>query len=152
MSAISDSGITLGPVHHLRLTVTDVERSRAFYTDVLGLQVAMDGPPPSDDPHHDVLVDSLQGGIVLMGSGFILGLRPADAERQAAKDRFDPFRIGLDHLSFNVPDRAALAAARERLAQWGVPHGEIAELPPFALAVLSFEDPDGIQLELSAPM
>ena len=38
--------LTLGPVHHLRLTVTDVERSRVFYTELLGFQTAMDSPPP----------------------------------------------------------------------------------------------------------
>jgi hypothetical protein len=27
--------LSLGPVHHLRLTVTDVDRSRTFYTDLL---------------------------------------------------------------------------------------------------------------------
>jgi glyoxylase I family protein len=42
--------LSLGPVHHLRLTVTDVERSRAFYTELLGFQIAMDTPPPADDP------------------------------------------------------------------------------------------------------
>jgi hypothetical protein len=33
--------LSLGPIHHLRLTVTDVEQSRAFY---------MDTRPPVDDP------------------------------------------------------------------------------------------------------
>ena len=42
--------LSLGPVHHLRLTVTDVERSQAFYTELLGFQIAMDAPPPADDP------------------------------------------------------------------------------------------------------
>ena len=42
--------LTLSPVHHLRLTVADVNRSRAFYTELLGFQIAMDAPPPADDP------------------------------------------------------------------------------------------------------
>ncbi|MFE1545699.1 VOC family protein [Streptomyces microflavus] len=32
---------------HVRLTVTDIERSRAFYDAVLGLPVAFDLPPLS---------------------------------------------------------------------------------------------------------
>jgi catechol 2,3-dioxygenase-like lactoylglutathione lyase family enzyme len=36
--------LSLGPVHHLRLTVTNVERSKAFYTELLGFQIAMDTP------------------------------------------------------------------------------------------------------------
>jgi hypothetical protein len=42
--------LSLGPVHHPRLTVTDVQRSRAFYTELLGFQIAVDAPPPADDP------------------------------------------------------------------------------------------------------
>ena len=41
--------LTLGTFHHIRLTVTDLERSKAFYTEVLGFQVAMDTLPPEDD-------------------------------------------------------------------------------------------------------
>jgi glyoxylase I family protein len=33
-----------------------------------------------------------------------------------------------------------------------VTHGEITRLPSFGIDVLSFEDPDGIQLELTAPV
>jgi hypothetical protein len=32
--------IAAGPVHHLRLTVTGIQRSRRFCTGLLGLQVA----------------------------------------------------------------------------------------------------------------
>jgi glyoxylase I family protein len=60
----------------------------------------MDAPPPADDPHHDLTTDLLQGGIVMVNGDLLLGLRPVDAER--ADDRFDPFRCGLDHLSFSV--------------------------------------------------
>ena len=63
--------LSLGPVHHLRLTVTDVERSRAFYTELLGFQIAMDTPPPADDPHHDLAVDLLQDGIVMVNGDLL---------------------------------------------------------------------------------
>jgi glyoxylase I family protein len=142
--------LSLGPVHHLRLTVTDVERSRAFYTELLGFQVAMDAPPPAGDPHHDLTVDVLQDGIVLANGDLLIGLRPVDAER--AGDRFDPFRCGLDHMSFGVPARADLEAAVREFEERGVEHGGITELPPFAIAVLPFKDPDGIALELTAPL
>ena len=38
------ASIATGPVHHLRLTVSDVARSRAFYTEVLGFQHVTDLP------------------------------------------------------------------------------------------------------------
>jgi catechol 2,3-dioxygenase-like lactoylglutathione lyase family enzyme len=104
--------LSLGPVHHLRLTVTDVDRSRAFYTELLGFQIAMDAPPAADDPYHDLATDLLQGGIVMVNGDLLLGLRPVDAER--ANDRFDPFRCGLDHLSFAVAGRAEPERRRRR--------------------------------------
>jgi len=142
--------LSLGPVHHLRLTVTDVERSRAFYTDLLGFQIAMDASPPADDPHHDLTTDLLQDGIVMVNGDLLLGLRPVDAER--TNDRFDPFRCGLDHLSFAVPSRAELEAAAQAFKERGVEHSDITELPPFGIAVLPFKDPDGVALELTAPL
>jgi hypothetical protein len=33
----------------------------------------------------------------------------------------------------------------------GVAHGEITTLPSFGIDVLPFRDPDGVQLELTAP-
>jgi glyoxylase I family protein len=142
--------LSLGPVHHLRLTVTDVGRSRAFYTELLGFQVAVDAPPPADDPHHDLTKDLLQGGIVMANGDLLLGLRPVDAER--ASDRFDPFRCGLDHLSFGVATKADLEAAARAFEERGVEHSEISDLPPFGIAVLPFKDPDGVALELTAPL
>jgi glyoxylase I family protein len=142
--------LSLGHIHHWRLTVTEVERSRAFYTELLGFQTAMDTPPPVDDPHHDLTLDLLQGGIVLANGDLLLGLRPVDAER--ATDRFDPFRCGLDHLSFSVPGRADLDTAARAFQERGVEHSKITELPPFGIAVLPFKDPDGVALELTAPL
>src|SRR6266540_6327770 len=142
--------LSLGPVHHLRLTVTDVERSREFYTELLGFQIAMDAPPLADDPHHDLVVQSLQLGIVMVNGDLLLGLRPVDSAR--AGDHFDPFRCGLDHLSFSVPGRTDLEVAVRAFEERGVEHGAITDLPPFGIAVLSFKDPDGLALELAAPL
>ena len=142
--------LTLGPVHHVRLTVTDVERSRSFYTELLGFQIAMDTPLPAGDPHHDLTLDALQGGIVLINGDLLLGLRPVDARR--ATDRFDPFRCGLDHLSFSVAGRSDLEAAARAFQERGVEHSTITDLPPFGIAVLPFKDPDGLALELTAPL
>jgi glyoxylase I family protein len=73
-----------------------------------------------------------------------------DAER--ASDRFDPFRCGLDHLSFGVAGRAELEAAVRAFEERGVEHSTITDLPPFGIAVLPFKDPDGVALELTAPL
>ena len=73
------------------MTVTNVQRSRTFFTEVLGFEVAVDTPPPPDDENHEVLADSMQGGVILIHQGMFFGLRPVDDERAAAGDRSDPF-------------------------------------------------------------
>ena len=103
--------------------VTDVERSRTFYSELLGFQTAMDTPPPVEDPHHDLTLDLLQGGIVLANGDLLLGLRPVDADR--ATDRFNPLRCGLDHLSFSLAGRADLEAAVRAFEERGVEHSPI---------------------------
>ena len=139
--------IPCGDIHHLRLTVTDVGRSREFYTSLLGFQVAVESPPPGD-PAEAETFKILFGGVVMVRGNLIMGLRPMAPEA----DRFDPDRVGLDHLSFSVPSRTDLEQAARLLDERGVPHGEITRLPGFAIDVLPFEDPDGIQLELTAPV
>ena len=139
--------VPTGEIHHLRLTVTDVERSREFYTGLLGFQVAVESPPP-DDPASAEVFSILFGGVVMIRGNVLMGLRPM----APAGDRFDPDRVGLDHLSFSVPAREDLEQAAQLLDEHGVPHGAITRLPSFAIDVLPFEDPDGIQLELTAPV
>ena len=138
--------IATGDIHHLRLTVTDLERSRRFYTGLLGFDVAAESPPP-DDPSAAEVFKILFGGIVMIRGNLIMGLRPM----APAGDRFDPDRVGLDHLSFGVASRGDLDDAARLFDEHGVPHGEITTLAGFGIDVLPFEDPDGVQLELTAP-
>ncbi|HEY7142789.1 MAG TPA: VOC family protein [Streptosporangiaceae bacterium] len=138
--------IPAGDIHHVRLTVTDLERSRQFYTSLLGFEVAVESPPP-DDPAAAETFKILFGGVVMIRGSLLLGLRPM----APAGDRFSPDRVGLDHLSFAVPGQADLDQAVALFDEQGVPHGEITALPSFGIAVLPFEDPDGVQLELTAP-
>ena len=138
--------VPTGDIHHLRLTVTDLARSREFYTELLGFQVAVESPPP-DDPAAEAAFKILFGGIVMVRGNLLMGLRPV----APAGDRFDPDRVGLDHLSFGVASRAELDQAAALFDERGVPRGEITTLASFGIDVLPFEDPDGMQLELTAP-
>ena len=141
------SHVAAGPVHHLRLTVTDIQRSRQFYTSLLGFQVAVESPPPGD-PAEAEAFRVLFGGVGMVRGDLMMGLRPMAPDG----DRFDPDRVGLDHLSFSVASREDLEQALRLFDEQGVPHGRITRLASFGIDVLSFEDPDGIQLELTAPV
>ncbi len=135
-------------LHHIRITVTDVARSRAFYEDVLGFGIAAESPGDPADPRVRSDPTQLYGGVLFQTNGMLFGLRPV-AE---VTDRFDSTRVGLDHISFSVGSVDELHAAATRLAAAGVEHGEVTELAGFGIAILSFSDPDGIHLELSAPL
>jgi len=125
--------ITLGPVHHIALRVTNLARSVAFYKDLFGFQ----------------LVVALPDVTILSNGTLILGLR--DQGSEASGDRFDEFRVGLDHASFSVASREDLDRAAQLLEERDVPHGEIEDLgSDFGMYVLAFRDPDNIQLELTA--
>jgi glyoxylase I family protein len=139
--------IELGGIHHIRLTVTDIERSRKFYTEIFGFDVAA-AAPESDDPKSDPSYPVLWGGVVMAKGNYLLGLRPVAAKG----DRFDEDRVGLDHLSFNVESRAALNDAIRVLDDRGISHGDVRELTSFGICVLPFRDPDNIQLEITSPL
>jgi glyoxylase I family protein len=139
--------VPTGDIHHLRLTVTDVDRSRWFYTTLLGFSVAVESPPP-DDPSAAAIYEVLFGGIVMVRGNLLLGLRPV----ARAGDRFDENRVGLDHLSFAVPGHDDLERAVALFDEHGVAHGDITGLPSFGIYVLPFRDPDNIAVELTAPI
>lgn len=142
MALIDTTGL-----HHVRLTVTDLGRSRAFYEEILGFEVAAQSPGDPSDSAVRQDPAQLYGGVVYLTNGILFGLRPV----ASAGDAFDSERTGLDHLSFAVADRAALEAAAAALEEKGIPHGEVRDLEGFGIAILSFSDPDGVHLELTAP-
>ncbi|MCW2781603.1 MAG: glyoxalase [Marmoricola sp.] len=127
---------------HVRLTVTDIERSRAFYDAVLGLPVAYEVPPDADEATRDQLW-FLFGGVIYKLGDSLFGLRPV------SKDEFDENRTGLDHVCFAVADKAALDHAVTVLEDNNVGHAGIKDI--LVGWILEFRDPDGIALELFAP-
>ena len=127
---------------HVRLTVTDIARSRAFYEAVFGLPVAFEVPADADDATREQLA-FLYGGVIYKLGDSLLGLRPVGS------DVFDEDRVGLDHVSFAVSSIADLEAAATLLDGLGVAHGGIKDIGP--ASILEFRDPDNIALELLAP-
>jgi glyoxylase I family protein len=129
-------------IHHIRLTVTDIARSKAFYSTLLGRAPVIDHSDVAGEPGVREDRSRFYGGVVYSFGDRVLGLRPvADAG-----DTFSSVRVGLDHVGLLVGSRAELDAAAERLSADGVPHGEITDLGP--MLILSLQDPDDINLEL----
>jgi catechol 2,3-dioxygenase-like lactoylglutathione lyase family enzyme len=129
--------IQTGGIHHVALTVSDVARSQAFYSELLGFKHLADFGPRA----------------LLHNGSVLLALTPASDPSQAiAGDRFNENRIGLDHLSLSVNSMAEMQAAAATLDARGVEHGAINALDAFGIAVLVFRDPDNIQVELTAAL
>jgi glyoxylase I family protein len=142
MALIDTSGFA-----HVRLTVTDIARSKKFYDEVFGWPIAVDASESVDETGVTESPEKFYGGVVYRTpQGTLLGLRPV------GDDEFDSTRTGLDHISFAVADRSALEAARSALHDAGVTHGEVVELTDAGIAILSFQDPDDVNLELTAPL
>ena len=122
---------TLG-AHHVRLTVSDFERSLRFYTEVLGFRLRRRFNETSA-----MLEDGTMG----------LAINTPWHEISDAERRFDEARVGLDHLSFRVASEAEVEQAAAHLDEHGIPHSGVkpGRLP--GAAVVIFRDPDNIQLE-----
>lgn len=142
MALVRSSGLA-----HVRLTVTDIARSKAFYDQVFGWPAAIDESGSVDEPGVRDSPERFYGGTVYQTpQGTLFGLRPVGSSG------FDSQRTGLDHVSFAVDSRADLESAAAALTDAGIEHGEINDLTDAGLAILSFQDPDDINVELTAPL
>jgi glyoxylase I family protein len=142
MALINSSGFA-----HVRLTVTDIARSKAFYDQVFGWPAAVDASDSVDEPGVKQSPEKFYGGTVYQTpQGTLFGLRPVGSSV------FDPNDTGLDHVSFAVASRADLESAAAALDGAGITRGQIIDLTAAGMAILSFQDPDDINIELSAPL
>jgi glyoxylase I family protein len=122
---------------HVAVTVSDLPRSKAWYTNLLGSEPVLDEDEESGDFHHTVFA---------LGGGQLFGLH---THPEPIDEAFDARRPGLDHVSFTCRDRAELATWAARLDELGIAHGGIKDAS-YGSGV-SFRDPDGIALEFFAP-
>jgi glyoxylase I family protein len=139
---MSTMAITANSVAHIRLTVTDIDRSRQFYESVFGWPVAIEVPADADEATREQM-SFLFGGVLYDAGHCLIGLRPV------ATDRFDEDRVGLDHLCLRVASRTELDAAAVHLDDLGYHHEPIKDIGHGY--ILEFRDPDHIALELMAP-
>ncbi|ORJ63910.1 VOC family protein [Mycobacterium simiae] len=134
--------LTNTSIAHVRLTVTDIERSRQFYESVFNWPVLLEIPEDADEATREEL-SFLYGGVIYDLGGTLLGLRPV------ATDRFHEDRTGLDHIAFRLASRDELDTAAAHLDDIGVEHEPVKDIGPSY--ILEFRDPDNIALELTAP-
>lgn len=118
----------LDGVHHLKLPVRDLDRSRAWYESRLGYRVTT-----------EFLDDGTVTGLVMThpNGGPAFGLR-LDPQRAAAAAGFDYFSIG-------VPTKQALDALAERLTGLGETHAGV-HFATIGWILPKTHDPDGHEI------
>lgn len=118
----------LAGVHHLKLPVRDLGRSRDWYASRLGYEVTL-----------EFVEDGELMGYAMShpngGPGFALRLDPARAQASA----------GFDYFSIGVPDKAAMKALADRLTAQGERHAGV-QFATIGWILPMVHDPDGHEI------
>jgi glyoxylase I family protein len=117
-------------VHHITLRSANLTKSRTFYTELLGFPVLLDS--------EELLIVGI-GNCALAIRGIHHDTKPGD--------RFDPYRVGLDHFALlgTVAEIDRVAALLKKEGVW-TSGPKLDET--LGKRYLAFKDPDGIKLEL----
>jgi len=121
----------LSGIHHVKIPVTDLERSTAWYGRVFGYETTWEFPEAD--------------GVVRGVGGEVPGLDPiglcfrVNPEAAAGCRSFDP-------ISFGVQDKADVQEWADHLDELGIRHSPVIEASIGWLLV--FDDPDGLQLHI----
>ena len=124
--------IRLKEIGHVLLRVLDLERSKKFYSEVLGFQVL------EEDPAH--------GGTFMALPGQSHAIDLFQVKDVEAAGRQTPGIRGLGHIAFRVDSEDALKDAYAALREHGV---EITRtIDHVSQKSVYFDDPDGNTLEI----
>jgi len=131
--------LPLGQLNHYAMEPADLEATKAFYVDVLGLAVGE--RPPLGFP----------GYWLYSGEHAVVHLLGRREPREGITVRPPGVKMGgtgrLDHIAFTA---TGLKEIRDRLAGHGVTYREQV-LPRLNATQLFVEDPDGVGVELNFP-
>jgi catechol 2,3-dioxygenase-like lactoylglutathione lyase family enzyme len=112
--------------HHIQISVSDIDRSLAFYTGLMGMEVAFRA-----------------GELVFLrtpGADDLLTLRPTD-------EPVDPEVGGMQHFGFNVADED-FEAALDEVRAFGTEVLSSGRFGGDGTAYAYIKDPDGYTIEL----
>lgn len=135
--------------NHTSFTVSNLERTVAFFRDALGFEVTSKAPRDPKAIEHITGVEGSEITVAYVrGPGHSLELIEYSAPPDRGKVRPRPCDVGFAHVAYDVDDiDAAIGAAAE--------HGVAAIAPPMTVdkgpnagaRVAYLRDPDGITIE-----
>jgi catechol 2,3-dioxygenase-like lactoylglutathione lyase family enzyme len=127
----------LNGLNHYSIRAADLDRTKNFYTDVLGLK---DGyRPPLNFPGYWLYI----GDAPIV---HLLGPRPPEREVGLLPRKVGPTGL-LDHIAFSC---TGLAAMKDNLKKHGIEYEERV-IPRDRQTQLFLHDPDGVAVELNYP-
>ena len=148
--------MAISEIHHVALAVSDMERSIAFYRDILGFRKTLDMPLNSPGLERLLRLRPgttgrsviMQQGLSTVGEVELVQFFPAPTAPTPPKGVSG---IGAFLLSFEVKNEE-LDAVYQRILQKGIAcysEPQVVELPGYgSMRAIIFEDPDGQMIEL----
>lgn len=127
-----------GVVHHIDLTVSDLDASAPFYEALLGF-LGYERVKKEPDIHVWDLLD---------GKRFLGGVALRSARSPRAHDRYS---VGLHHLAFHAADRADVDRAHALMKERGFTILDTpTEYPKYGAGYYAMfvADPDGLKIEV----
>jgi glyoxylase I family protein len=132
---MSEQRMRISGIHHITLLVADVERSLAFYRNVLGLRLVKQTLNEDDRTARHFIFGDADGMLVTC-------LEYPDLDEGKVG------RGSTHHFAFSVETQAELEAWKQYLGEKGIPTTEVMEREDFKSIYL--RDPDGHILEIAA--
>ena len=132
---------------HFGFTVSDLDRSVAFFTECLGLEVESAGRDPREVTEHFV---GVPGGdlryCVLKGSNHTIEIMEyyGPSDRRTLQGR--PCDVGFAHLCYLVSDAEAFIASAEKHEMR--PVNPVLEFPAQGCRGIYMRNPDGLTVEI----
>ena len=117
-------------IHHIALRCSDMDVTKNFYQNIIGLPLAIDSP---------------QLMIFAAGSVFIAFKQANPSQKQGAV--FSPFEIGLDHVAITCETEEELHRVAKALTDAGVENTGVKLDETLQKRYIAFKDPDRIQWE-----
>jgi catechol 2,3-dioxygenase-like lactoylglutathione lyase family enzyme len=135
--------------NHTSFTVSDIDRTLAFFRDALGFEVTSKGPR---SPSLIQAITGVEGAEVLIayvrGPGHSIELIQYIKPETRSSVRPQPCDTGFSHIAYDVDDiDAAIQAARDHSVEPIGPVVAIDQGPNRGSRVAYLRDPDGITIE-----
>ena len=117
-------------VHHVALRISNLDRSKQFYTKTLGFPILVEMP--------DL--------VIFAAGGTAFALR-APSPQMPANDTFSPHRLGIDHIALGCANETELERVASALTAAGIENTGAKLDETLGKRYVAFKDPDRIAWE-----